>query len=69
MIYVADYSSAAVSVVNGASCNAEVVEGCGQAAPEQAVGSQPDGLVVAQSTGTVYAMNSPQSGSMSIFGG
>ena len=69
MMYVADYSSAAVSVVNGASCNAEVVEGCGQAAPEQAVGSQPDGLVVAQSTGTVYAMNSPQSGSMSIFGG
>jgi DNA-binding beta-propeller fold protein YncE len=69
MMYVADYSSAAVSVVNGASCNAEVVDGCGQAAPEQAVGSQPDGLVVSPSSGTVYAMNSPQSGSMSIFEG
>jgi DNA-binding beta-propeller fold protein YncE len=69
MVYVADHSSAAISAVNGASCNAEVVEGCGQAAPEQGVGSQPDGLVVAQSTGTVYVMNSPQAGSMSIIGG
>jgi DNA-binding beta-propeller fold protein YncE len=67
-VYVTDSASAAVSVMNGSTCNAEVTDGCSVAA-EKAMGSQPVGLAVDQPTGTVYALNSPQSGTMSILEG
>ena len=67
-IYVTDASSAGVSVVKGATCNAEVTQGCRQPAPEQAVGSIPFGLAVNQDSNTVYAVSS-FNGSISIFEG
>ncbi|MGA8415337.1 MAG: YncE family protein [Candidatus Dormiibacterota bacterium] len=67
-IYVADYSSAGVSVINGSTCNAEVTSGCGRPAPEQAVGSQPFGVAVNQETNTVYATDL-SAGSLSILKG
>lgn len=67
-VYVSDYATSSVSVINGAECNATATQGCTGAAPEQAVGSQPNGLAVDQSNGTVYALNSLLPGSMSIFG-
>jgi DNA-binding beta-propeller fold protein YncE len=69
VIYVTDFSSAGVSVLNGSTCNATVTTGCGNTAPEQAVGSQPFGIAVNQTSNTVYAMNLFGAGSMSIFSG
>jgi DNA-binding beta-propeller fold protein YncE len=53
-VYVADFASAAVSVLNGSRCNAETAAGCGTAAREQPVGSGPQGLAVNPRTRTVY---------------
>ena len=68
-IYVADFSSAGVSVLNGSTCNAEVTSGCGRPAPEQAVGSQPLGIAINEETNTVYATDLSTPGSMSILRG
>ncbi len=69
VIYVSDFSSAGVFVLDGSTCNAMVVSGCHIPAPEQAVGSQPFGLAVNEETNTIYAMNILAPGSMSIFRG
>ena len=45
-VYVTDFSSASVTILNGSHCNAAVTSGCGTAAREQAVGSGPFGLAV-----------------------
>jgi DNA-binding beta-propeller fold protein YncE len=68
-VYVADPGSDGVSVVDGATCNAELTSGCTRPAPEQAVGVGPFGLGVNQATNTVYAMDLGSSPSMSIFMG
>jgi DNA-binding beta-propeller fold protein YncE len=68
-VYVSDYSSADVAVVDGATCNAEVTSGCRRPAPEQAVDSQPFGLAVNQSTNTVYAIDIGEGPALSIFRG
>jgi len=68
-LYVSDYSSAAVSVVNGSKCNAEVTTGCRQPAPQRAVGSQPYGLAVNPHNSTVYVADLLGQGAMSIFDG
>jgi YVTN family beta-propeller protein len=68
-VYVANSGSDGVSVVDGATCNAEVTIGCGRAAPEQAVGVRPFGLGVNQATNTVYSMNLGSTPSMSMFMG
>jgi DNA-binding beta-propeller fold protein YncE len=54
-LYVADYSHAAVSIVDTSSCNSGHVSGCSKPAPEQNVGSQPGNVVVNQMEKTVYA--------------
>ena len=66
-IYVSDFSSAAISAINGSMCRAAVTSGCRRPARLQAVGSQPLGVSVNQGTSTVY-VTQPffQSGSMSI---
>jgi DNA-binding beta-propeller fold protein YncE len=66
-IYVTDFSSAGVSVINGSTCRAGITSGCRPQAPLQAVGSQPVGVSVNQATGTVYVTQLFQAGSMSIF--
>src|SRR5215510_8351502 len=45
-LYVTNFSSASVTVLNGSRCNAAVTSACGTATREQAVGSGPFGLAV-----------------------
>ena len=66
-LYVTDFSSASVTVLNGSQCNAAFTGGCGNATREQAVGSGPFGLAVNPATSTVYVANGYLPGSMSIF--
>ena len=68
-VYVADFRSDGVSVLDGATCNAKVIRGCGRPAPEQPVGVLPQGLAVNQATNTVYSLNFGPPRSMSIFSG
>jgi YVTN family beta-propeller protein len=68
-IYVGDYFSAAVSVLNGDTCNAHRTSGCTRPVPERAVGSQPNVVAVNQKTDTVYVTQAFGLGSMSIFTG
>jgi DNA-binding beta-propeller fold protein YncE len=65
-VYVTDFSAAAVTILNGARCNAEVTHGCGRAT-ERAVGSKPFGVTVDRRTRTVYVTQLFQAGSLSIF--
>jgi YVTN family beta-propeller protein len=69
-LYVADYSHAAVSIVDTSGCNAADTSGCEKPVPEQFVGSQPGFLFVNQKKKTVYATTSgliPGTGAWSIF--
>ena len=65
-VYVTDFSSAGVSILDGSRCNALVTSGCGAPPREQAAGSQPFGLAIDQDTSTVYVTQIFQAGSMSI---
>jgi DNA-binding beta-propeller fold protein YncE len=56
-VYVANTAAGTVSVINGATCNALVHRGCGQAAPQAAVGISPRRVVVDEVTNTVYVTN------------
>jgi DNA-binding beta-propeller fold protein YncE len=67
ILYVTDFGSAAVTILNGARCNATVTSGCGAAPGKQAVGSQPFGLAINPRTNTVYVTQLFQAGSMSVF--
>jgi DNA-binding beta-propeller fold protein YncE len=66
-LYVTDFSSAGVTVMDGSRCNGSVTSGCGAPLREQVVGSQPFPLAVNPVTGTVYVGNTFQTGSMSVF--
>jgi DNA-binding beta-propeller fold protein YncE len=68
-LYVTNFSSATVSVLNGSRCNAHITTGCRTAAHQQATGSQPFGLTINLDTNTIYAADLFQSGSLSIFRG
>ena len=68
-IYVTDYASAGVSIIDGSTCNAEITTGCPRPAALQAVGSEPFGLAANDSTNTVYAFTTLGLGATSIFGG
>ena len=67
-VYVSDFSSAAVSVLNTARCDAAVTSGCHTTSRLQAVGSQPFGVTINPRTSTVYVtqVRAPTS-PMSIF--
>jgi YVTN family beta-propeller protein len=56
-IYVANLNGNTVSVINGATCNAEVTSGCGRSPPTVQVGNKPDGIAVDQATDTIYVAN------------
>jgi len=66
IIYVTDFSSAGVSILDGSRCNASLTSGCGAPPREQAVGSQPIGLAINPDTSTVYVDDTFQAGSISI---
>jgi DNA-binding beta-propeller fold protein YncE len=53
-LYVADYSHAAVSIIDTSHCNAGHLSGCGKPAREQNVGSQPGFVFVNHKEKTVY---------------
>lgn len=57
-----------VSVIDGATCNAQVTSGCGRAPATVAVGSGPDSLAVNPDTDTIYVANS-RSGTVSVING
>jgi DNA-binding beta-propeller fold protein YncE len=65
-LYITDISSAQVTVLNAARCNARTTSGCRMASREQPVSSQPFGLAINPRTRTVYITNLFQAGSMSI---
>ena len=65
-IYVTDFGSAAVTVLDGSRCNATVARGCGTASQLEAVGSQPVGLAIDPHVGTVYVIDTFQAGSLSV---
>ncbi|MFZ0130431.1 MAG: YncE family protein [Candidatus Dormiibacterota bacterium] len=56
-VYVGNGNDGTVSVINGATCNASHVSGCGQTAPTITVGSGPVDDAVDQRTDTVYVTN------------
>jgi DNA-binding beta-propeller fold protein YncE len=66
IIYVTDFGSAGVTVLDGSRCNATVTSGCGAALHEQPVGSEPAGLAVSPQTSTVYVADTFQAGSVSV---
>jgi DNA-binding beta-propeller fold protein YncE len=66
-VYVTDFESAAVTILNGSRCNATATGGCRKASREQAVGSGPFGIAVNDRTHTVYVANGYLPGTMSIF--
>ena len=65
-IYVTDFGSAGVTVLDGSRCNATATSGCGAPPCEEAVGSQPVGLAIDPHADTVYVTDTFQAGSMSI---
>ena len=67
IVYITDFSSAAVSIIDGSRCNASQTSGCGAPPREQPVGSQPIGLAISPANGTVYVADTFQTGSLSIF--
>jgi len=66
-VYITDFESAAVTIVNGTRCNATALSGCRRATRQQAVGSGPFGIAVNDRTRTVYVANGYLPGTMSIF--
>ena len=56
-VYVANTAAGTVSVIDGSTCNATVRSGCGQTAPQAAVGISPRRVVVDELTNTVYVTN------------
>ena len=65
-IYVTDFGSAGVTVLDGSRCNATVTSGCGASPSERAVGSEPADLAIDPQAGTVYVIDAFQAGSMSV---
>ena len=56
-IYVADIADDALSVIDGAHCNAAVTSGCGRTTATIHVGPNPINLDIDQSTDTIYVAN------------
>ncbi len=56
-VYVVNSADGTVSVINGATCNAENSSGCSQRPPTVKVGSNPVDLSLDQATDTVYVAN------------
>jgi DNA-binding beta-propeller fold protein YncE len=68
LLYVADFSSAEVTILNTARCNARVTVGCAAPPRQQAVGSNPYGIAVNPANHTVYVAQQNAPGSMAVFG-
>ena len=62
-LYTTNFSDNTVSVIDAATCNAQVASGCDQTPQTIAVGQAPSGVVVDEATDTVYVANEPSSAS------
>ena len=60
-VYVTNVGDSTVSVIDGATCNALVSSGCGQATATVPVGAGPDGIFADRADHTVYVANSGDS--------
>ena len=67
ILYVTNFSSASVTIMNTRRCNATTASGCRTASREQPVSSQPFGLAINPRTRTVYVANLFQTGSLTPF--
>ena len=56
-VYVANIDDNTLSMINKATCNAQLTSGCGQTPPVVHVGAEPDGVAVDNPTGTIYESN------------
>jgi YVTN family beta-propeller protein len=68
-VYVANWGNGAgttVSVINGRTCNGQVISGCDQVPAHVTVGIGPAGLFVDQATDTVYAATVAPSGAEAV---
>ena len=54
LVYVTDYLDDAVSIINGANCNATTTTGCAETWPTVPAGPSPTGIAVDQNTHDVY---------------
>jgi DNA-binding beta-propeller fold protein YncE len=66
-LYITNFSSASVTILNTKRCNATVTSGCRRATREQSVGSGPFALAVNPRTRTIYVGNGYLPGTLSIF--
>jgi DNA-binding beta-propeller fold protein YncE len=62
-----NFSGDTVAVINGATCDATDLAGCGRPAATVKIGAGPDGLAVNDSTNTVYAFTTLGLPATSIF--
>ena len=65
-VYVANADDGTVSVINGATCNADTTTGCNQTPPTITVGTQPVVPAVDEATDTVYVPNSNPDGAGTV---
>ena len=56
-VYVANIDNNTLSMINKATCNAQLTAGCGQLPPVVRVGAEPDGVAVDHVTGTIFQSN------------
>jgi len=56
-VYIANFDSGTVSVINDATCSAPVLTACGGAWPTVSVGNGPGDIAIDQTTDTVYVAN------------
>ena len=66
-VYVADFFSAAATILNGSRCDPAATSGCRSNGHDQAVGSSPQAIIVNPRTHTVYVTQAFQAGSVSVF--
>jgi DNA-binding beta-propeller fold protein YncE len=65
-LYVTDFASAQLTIINTTHCNAADSHGCATASRETTVGSEPFGVIVDQRNRTVYVTDLFQAGGMSV---
>jgi DNA-binding beta-propeller fold protein YncE len=69
ILYVTDGTSAEVTALNTAHCNATITTGCRTPGRRLPIGSSPAAVAVDQQSNTVYVTNTYQAGAVTVFAG
>jgi DNA-binding beta-propeller fold protein YncE len=69
ILYVTDGTSAEVTALNTAHCNATITTGCRMPGRRLPIGSSPAAVAVDQQSNTVYVTNTYQAGAVTVFAG